>query len=407
MSRSTLQLMTAGHDIGPHAVRPRVLHVTPYMEATAGGPPVVVAQLLAHADENNYDAGVLTTPALTPDGGAGLRGVHPGITLIPSQPAAWYGAGARAVEAAVAQADILHLHTMWSPLVARAALVARRKGIPYILSPHGMLDPYSIGQKRLKKQIYLALLERGTIRGAARILFTAPEERDLAAPVTGPVPSTVIGLGADLPPEAPKTLRARFNAAYPDLAHRPRAIFMGRLHDKKRPASAVLAMAKLRKTQPDAVLLLVGAGEEDPRLHALVAEHALEDQVRFLGFLTGTPKWEALCAADIFLLPSRQENFGIALAEAMHAGVPALITDKINIWREMTEAGAARLLNEGQLETSLADQMDHWLCHPDARRNASLAARDYAAEHFTWAGTAEITHTLYTAVLCDAPGNSA
>lgn len=374
---------------------PRVLHVTPYMDASAGGPPVVVARLLAGAAAAGFEAGVLTTAALAADGGRGLARDWPDSTILPGQISALHGAGRQQVRAAVAGADILHMHTMWAPLVAAAAREARRLGIPYILSPHGMLDPYSMAQKRWKKRLYLGLVERRVLRGADRLLFTAEEERRLAERVTGPCPSAVIALGADQPPAPPETLRAEFLDAHPALKDRPLLIFLGRFHGKKRPEVAIGAMARLRDSLPDACLLMAGSGPAEDGLRAQVAALGLGDHVRFLGFLSGRQKWQALSAADLFLLPSRQENFGIALAEALHAGTPALITRKVNIWREVTEAGAGAVLDETDLEADLAETAITFLTRSAEGRNASAAARRLAQTEFDWSVSARDTYALY------------
>lgn len=378
---------------------PRVLHVTPYLDASAGGPPVVVERLVAAAADNGYDATILTSAEMTADNGAALHSTHADLALVQSQGAAFRGPGRQIVNTAVAAADILHLHTMWSPLAGLAAREAGRRGIPYVLSPHGMLDPYSFDQKRLKKQVYLALFERGTLKGTAKMLFTAEEERRLAAPLTGPLPSSVVALGADRPPAPPETLRDEFLDLYPDLANRPRAVFMGRLHDKKRPASTLRAMDIIRRTRPDAMLLMVGSGEAEAELRSLADELGLWDNLRFLGFLSGRSKWQALAAADLFLLPSRQENFAIALAEALHAGVPALLTKRVNIWEEVISAGAGALLDEDGIEDHLARECLAYFNDADRRTAASAAARQLSARAFDWSVSAARTHAVYDDVL--------
>lgn len=369
----------------------RILHVTPTMEAAAGGPPVVVERLMATADACGYEARLLTSGVDCPPGAVSLR----------SQKAALGGAGRAAVAKAVAEADILHLHTMWSPLNAVAAREARRLNKPYLLSPHGMLDPWSMAQKHLKKRIYLALIEARTIRGAARMLYTAEDERRLAEPITGPGPSAVIALGADRPPAPPETLRAEFLATHPDLAPRRRAIFLGRLHGKKRPEAALRAMATLRQTHPDACLLFAGSGEAEADLRRMTEELGLAEHVRFLGFLSGREKWQALAAAEAFVLPSQQENFAIALAEALHAGTPALLTRKVNIWREVTEAGAGWALDEDTLETSIATHLAALFDTPEKQTTASEAARTLAGRAFDWEISGRATHALYDEVLGD------
>lgn len=359
----------------------------------------MVDRLAERADVNGYSAQILTTASTTSDGGRAVRAAFPDAIVLPSQFAATIGSGYRQVAESVSAADILHLHTMWSPLVAVAARIAQLRRKPYILSPHGMLDPWSMGQKRLKKRLYLALVERRTIRGAARMLFTAEDERRLAEAVTGHRTSAVIALGADRPPDSPGALRAEFRAAHPDLAMRRLVIFLGRLHAKKRPEAALRAMARLRDTHPEACLLIAGSGEAEADLRALTCELGLADHVRFLGYLAGRAKWQAFAAAEAFVLPSRQENFAIALAEALHAGVPALITRKVNIWREVVTAGAGAVLDEEALEVSLESGILRYFHHPQEQKKASEAAQLLARGSFDWSISARLTHDLYNEVL--------
>lgn len=251
-----------------------------------------------------------------------------------------------------------------------------------------------------------------TFRRAANLLIQLPSKvfRGLR-PSSGihcnikcqltPGPSAVIALGADRPPAPPETLRAEFLATHPDLAPRRRAIFLGRLHGKKRPEAALRAMATLRQTHPDACLLFAGSGEAEADLRRMTEELGLAEHVRFLGFLSGREKWQALAAAEAFVLPSQQENFAIALAEALHAGTPALLTRKVNIWREVTEAGAGWALDEDTLETSIATHLAALFDTPEKQTTASEAARTLAGRAFDWEISGRATHALYDEVLGD------
>ncbi len=331
---------------------PTVIHVIPYMAAAAGGPPVVVDRLAGLSGQLGWSARVVTTPALATDGGLALRTAAQGryeVTVLPSQRAAWAGSASRQLEAALRSADILHLHTLWSPLVARAAALARRRGLPYVLSPHGMLDPWSLSKKRLRKRLYMALVERRVIEGASAILFTTEPERDLAQASGLSLPRPmVVPLGADPMPGERPMLAQRFFARHPRLAGRRIVLFLGRLHPKKRPELAIEALARLGRAYEDVHLVLAGAGEADylARLDRLARAGGVRDRVHRTGHLDGLDKWSALAAADLFVLPSQQENFGIAVAEAMQAGLPVVLSRGVNLWPEVVSAArASRLMN--------------------------------------------------------------
>ncbi len=383
----------------------RVLHVSPYIHPAAGGPPVVVERWAEFAGAHGWHARVLSTPALSPDGGRSLLAAAKDryeLSLLSSPFDALWGAGRANVHRLVQEADIVHLHTMWCPLNAIVASVCRRMDKPYVISPHGMLDPYSLGIKSLKKRVYLKMVESRTIRGAAGMLFTADDERDLAVAQIGQVPHPgVVALGADTPNAAEEILRSRFQSAYPELADKKLIIFLGRLHPKKRPDVVIRAMRGVRAKIPDTALLVVGDGQQDyvDSLKQLSESLELRECVHFLGLLRGEEKWAALASSSVFALPSLQENFAIAVAEALQLGVPVLITNKINIWREIVGAEAGMLLREAFLEKDLAHHAIALLGDPHNCRDMGRKARVLAMRAYTWPASAQKLSVYYDAVL--------
>jgi glycosyltransferase involved in cell wall biosynthesis len=279
---------------GGREVRERcVLHVSPYIHPSAGGPPVVIERWAEHAAAHGWRTRVLSTPALSSDGGRCLLAAAEGryeLSLVPSTLAALHGAGRNVVRGLVQDADLVHLHTMWSPLNALVARTCRRMRKPYVISPHGMLDPYSLGIKPLRKRAYFHAVESHTLRGAAGVLFTADEERDLAIAQIGHVPNAgVVGLGADAPSRPREELAASFRALHPQLEGRKLVAYLGRLHPKKRPDVVVAAMAALREAVPDAAVVMIGDGPLDyvDKLKRLARDLDLGDGVHFLGHLSG------------------------------------------------------------------------------------------------------------------------
>ena len=383
----------------------RVLHVSPYIHPAAGGPPVVVERWAECGRAYGWRAHVLSTPALAPDGGRSLLQAAANryeLTLVSSALEAVWGDGRAKVCRLVEAADIVHLHTMWSPLNAIVARVCARLGKPYVLSPHGMLDPYSLGIKSLKKRAYLGIVERRTIRGAAGVLFTAGDERDLAVAQIGRVPNPgVVSLGADAPDAPLDVLRAQFRNAHPSFADKKLIIFLGRLHEKKRPDAVIRAMSAIGAAVPDAALLMVGGGDRGylDELSRLARSLGIGDRVHFLGLLTGDDKWRALASSSVFALPSQQENFAIAVAEALQLGVPVLVTDRINIWRDIVDAGAGILLREKALDEDLARHAITLLGDPRRCRDMGHEGSALARHAYTWRASAEKLDAYYRAVL--------
>ncbi len=391
---------------GIHGPRARcVLHVSPYMHASAGGPPVAIERWAEQAAANGWRARVLSTPALSSDGGRSLLEAAEGryeLFLVPSTLSALHGSGRRTVRDLVQEADLVHLHTMWSPLNALVARICRGMRKPYVISPHGMLDPYSLGIKPLRKRAYFRAIDGHIVRGAAGVLFTAGEERDLAIAQIGSVPNPgVVGLGADAPSTPRDELAARFRSSHPELEGCKLVAYLGRLHPKKRPDAVITAMAALREKAPDAAILMIGDGKADyvDKLKQLAGDLGLISRVHFLGHLKGDEKWGALAASSVFALPSQQENFAIAVAEALQSGVPVLITDRINIWREIVDSGAGLLLDERRLVEDLAHHAAAVLGDMDRCQDMSRKARALAMSAYTWPASARKLCAYYDAVV--------
>jgi glycosyltransferase involved in cell wall biosynthesis len=268
-----------------------------------------------------------------------------------------------------------------------------------------MLDPYSFRQKRLKKRFYLESFERRTICSATRVLFTTIEEKVLAEKTIGSISNAaVVPLGADPLPVHRDALRNRFLDLRPDLKGKRLLLFMGRLHPKKRPDILPDIMSAIKDDFPDATLILAGSGEESyvRRISARAQELGVSDKVKFLGHLSGEAKFSALAAADLFLLPSHQENFGIAVAEALHAGVPVILTRNVNIWREIEEANAGIAVTEEDLVQSFATAVTALLTDVERRSLMSRSAEKLASEAFSWEVSCKRTLQIYEDVLAQA-----
>ena len=203
--------------------------------------------------------------------------------------------------------------------------------MPYVVSPHGMLDPGSLGRRGVRKRAYAAVVEWPHLRRAAGMIYTAEEERRLAeSSVSGLPPGSVVPLGAGDPPDEPRAdLAATFFESFPELKGKRVVLFLGRLHEKKGPDRLIAAFPEVRRAVPGAALALVGPGEER---YVAGLRAAAGEGVHFLGSLSGRLKWAAYAAADVFVLPSFQENFALTVAEALRVGTPAVLTRHVNIW---------------------------------------------------------------------------
>jgi glycosyltransferase involved in cell wall biosynthesis len=247
-----------------------------------------------------------------------------------------------------AEYDVAIVSGLWnySTVAARWGLVGGPT--PYVVFTHGMLDPWfreTYPLKATAKQAVWLVNEGPLINSAARVLFTSEEEKIRARGVFRPYRAReqVVTYGtADPGDAAASTQIAAFRAALPMLGQRPFLLFLSRIHEKKGCDLLVEAFADAAADSPDMDLVIAGpdqAGLQEA-LQAIAERRGIAKRIHWPGMLKGDRKWGAFRACEGFILPSHQENFGIVIAEAMACGRPVLISDKVNIWREVEADGA-------------------------------------------------------------------
>jgi glycosyltransferase involved in cell wall biosynthesis len=253
-------------------------------------------------------------------------------------------------------AAILHGLWLYPGLALRRA--ARQSKRPYFIYPHGMLDPWfqrdaSRRLKALRNWLYWQLVEHGVVRDAVGLLFTCEVEKYLARQTFRPYrPKMELSVGFGIP-EAPietEAMRTAFRKRCPDLAaDRSYLLFLSRIDPKKGVDLLIQAYAnvfvKNRTKVSDALpqLVIAGPGADTAygqKVQTLAADLCPPNSVFWPGMLQGDAKWGAVHGCEAFVLPSHQENFGIAVAESLVCGIPVLISDRINIWREIHESHA-------------------------------------------------------------------
>ena len=260
---------------------------------------------------------------------------------------------------------------------------------PYFVFPHGMLDPWfkrNYPLKHLKKLLYWPWAESRVLRDAAAVLFTSEEERRLARE-SFPLyrcEEVVVSYGTATPDVDLANARETFLERFPQLRDRRFLLFLGRLHEKKGCELLIEAFAAVRNsTELNRSLDLVIAGpcaDEGYRRH-LEQMAGSDAGIVFTGMLSGSQKWGALSGAEAFILPSHQENFGIAVAEALACGTPVLISNKVNIWREIETAEAGYVENDDLAGTRRL--LERWLATAsDGRVAMQERARQLFVQRF-------------------------
>ena len=252
---------------------------------------------------------------------------------------------------------------------------------PYFVFPHGMLDPWfkkTYPLKHLKKLFYWPWGEYRVLRDATAVLFTSDEERRLARESFSlyHCHEKVVNYGTAPPDVDLSGARARFFERFSSLRDKRVFLFLGRLHEKKGADLLIRAFGEVIRSQTSDTrlhLVMAGPAADEIYLQQLKSLAAsLHVPITFTGMLSGDLKWGAFHAAEVFVLPSHQENFGIAVAEALACGRPVLISNKVNIWREIVEDGAG-LADEDTVEGTIR-LMEHWLRLP-AHEQESMRAR--------------------------------
>jgi len=300
--------------------------------------------------------------------------------------------------------DLVHIHAVWSFAPAAAGRAARRAGVPYLVRPAGMLSGYTWGRGAWAKRAYWRLVERATVFGAAGFHVTSPDEATEVAAVrpgarTFVIPNGVEDAARTVPPD-PTALRRRCGAA---AGNRPILLFLSRLHPKKGVAD--LLLPALAQSAGGAFLAIAG-GEDfhapghEAEVRTAIARLGVRDRVGLLGPVAAAERWNLFDWAAGLVLPSRSENFGIVVAEAMARGCPVVVTDGVQAKNLVIAAGAGRVVPFDPL--ALAAALDELVGRPELRASLGDAGRRYAAEHLTWHRVADALLSMYHTLLADA-----
>jgi glycosyltransferase involved in cell wall biosynthesis len=359
----------------PTARSMRILHIIGTLDPKAGGPIETVRILLQHGPED-YSSEVVT---LDDPAAPFLQELSFPVHAL--GPQTWtYGYASRLLPWLKANRDRFDgvlVHGLWQ-YIGYATWRAMGGRVPYMVFPHGMLDPYfknAFPLKHLKKWMYWLLVEYWVLRGAFRVLFTCEAESRLARESFWLHRWTpcVVPFGA-IAPEA--DVDAQCNAFWdicPALRGRRFLLYLGRIHPKKGCDLLVNAYAKLAARHPEVDLAMAGPDAQGWRVHLEQAAQAAgaAHRIHWPGMLRGDAKWGAFRASEAFVLPSHQENFGIAVAEALACGKPVLLSDKVNIAPEIASDGAGWM--EPDTAAGTERLLEHWLQMTSEQRHTMSA----------------------------------
>ena len=336
----------------PTGTRKHILHVIDTIDPAAGGPTEAVRSLFEFAPEG-YTGEVVTLDDPASSFLASLpfpvHALGRGSSFI-----GYSGRLNRWLRDNRSRFDGAIVHGLWR-YISFATWRAFSGRKPYAVFPHGMLDPYfkrRFPLKHAKKWLYWLLSEYWVLRGAYRVLFTTAEESRLARQSfwLHRWNAMTVSIGATPPVGDPETMKEAFLEQCPELNGRRFMLFLGRIHRKKGCDMLLSSFMKLAGQDPELHLVMAGPDQQgwSNVLREMAAIANLKDRVHWPGMLSGDVKWGAFFASEVFILPSHQENFGIAVAEALACGRPVLLSDKVNIAPEIAQDGSGLMEEDTQ-----------------------------------------------------------
>lgn len=361
-----------------------ILHVISSLDPRLGGPPAALRGLTLAQRQLGQDITVVTTRRSDHDASIEEELRNTGISVYslgPTRtPLGLHPSIRPTLKKTIANADVIHIHGLWEDIQHHAATESKRIQKPYIFSPHGMLDPWSLKQSAWKKKFYMGWRLKNDLNSASKIHCCSQIECDLIKPLGLKPPSFVEPNGIDFNEFNPLPEPNLFRARHAQIADQRIVLFLSRIHHKK--GLDLLIPAFSQAGLQDTLLILAGPCDKTYRekLDRMIEDNNLSNRVIFTGMLNGRERIEALCDADLFVLPSYQENFGIVVIESLAAGTPVLISDQVNIWNAIRDANVGYIC-ETTVE-SLAKNLNHALNNP-TNKNAENCI-NFAKQNFNW-----------------------
>jgi glycosyltransferase involved in cell wall biosynthesis len=377
----------------------RLLHVTPTTDRASGGPAEGLRRILIGYQRLDCTAEVVSLDSpkgqYASDIQAPVHEVGPALGVYRYTPKLmpW-------LQENYSRFDGIVLHGIWQyPAYAAWRTISGKK--PYVIFTHGMLDPWfrdAYPLKHLKKYPYWLAAVYHLLHDARRVLFTSPLEQELAPRSFKPYDchSEVIPYGTLPPEDKPEISRAAFYRLCPAVSGKRFLLFLSRIHEKKGCDLLIQAFGKIAASVPDMDLVMAGPDSAGLQAKLMTMTHNLgiAHRVHWPGMLKDDSKWGAFRSCEAFILPSHQENFGIAVAEAMACERPVLITNKVNIWPDIVH-GKSGIVEEDTLEGITQLLQRYLLLNETERSEMGRNAYDYFHAHYNSLETAVAIHKIF------------
>lgn len=391
----------------------KVLHIIPSVSPVRGGPSLAAIEMVKILNFKGVEASIITT---NDHGDRQLNIQTKDWTSYQGAPVHFFPRYSPKISAIrefsysseltywlwnnIHHYDMLHVHAIFSFPSTVAMVIANHKQVPYIVRPLGQLCHWSLNQQAFKKKTYLRLIEKNNLKNSQGVHFTAISEQYEASSLGINAPSFVVPHGLYTPAklsDASTKLRSHLQLS----TKVPIITFLSRLHPKKGLEILISTLSCL-KDYPF-LFLIAGTGDLDYENHlkSLIQEYELSDRTHFLGFVEGETKNLLLQGSDLFALTSHSENFGIAVLEALAAGVPALVTPGVAL---------SQLIQQHQFgyvtpleKTAIANALLQCLQKPEEAKQMGERAREFIQENYTWDKIATELIEVYQAILANQP----
>jgi glycosyltransferase involved in cell wall biosynthesis len=302
----------------------------------------------------------------------------------------------------VADYDLVHTNAIFSYSVLPAHWACQLHRVPYVMTPHGMLDPWALSYKAWKKHFYYTLFEKPALERASAIQMLASSEAQRAKPLNLKSPLVIVPNGIHHQDFETLPDPELFYQNFPDIRNKKLILFLGRVDPKKGLDLLALAFAKVQAQFPQTHLIVAGQDNIGflPTAQSYFAEGRCLDAVTFTGMLSGSLKYAALAAANVYVAPSYSEGFSMSVLEGMASGLPCVITAGCN-FPEAAAAQAAHVVNIDADE--LANALIECLKHPQQAKAMGGRARELILGQYTWDRIALNLIDVYTAILKKEP----
>ena len=369
----------------------RVLHVIPSVAERSGGPATAIVPMCRSLQQHGVEVLLITTDA-------GMNGVSAQGSDYKGVPAKFFPSQIGEsfkysrpltswLSSHIHDFDVAHIHAVFNHSSIAAAHICRKAGVPYVVRPLGTLEPWSMTQKSIRKRVFWWIVGKAMLLRAAAVHYTTEAEKLSTESLLRLNHGKVIGLGVevDCSPTREK------------LAQQPYALVMSRLHPKKGLDVLIDAFLSLVQQEKFAQWRLVIAGDGPVdyvlKLKGMAAD---SDRIFFTGWLDGEQKDAVLSGASLLVLPSRQENFGMCVMEALSRSVPVLVSPHVNLAEEivLANAGWIATVDKEALVTRLAEALDD----EEERARRGRAGKQLSMK-YSWESAAKSLKDLYAQVI--------